>query len=1038
MNILTSLQKLAGGWKPKGFTRLATGIVSALAVCSATSVLGQTNVANVSTLGGGPGSQDVATTAGSSIITFTDSPGGTLVPGIKLDTPLGMAVDSLGNLYVAESAQGNVLKVTNPGNRSTSFTFFFAGGLTKPVAIAVNQLNNDVYVVTETDGLIWRYNSEGTLVGGAAINAGTPLVLPSAITIDSAGNLFVTEQGGAVKRVTPAGVVTTIVAAATFSAPSGIAAYQTNVVAISDTGNNAIKLLNVVNFSITTLAGGTGAGFTNGPGASAKFDMPRQLALAPNGSLLIADQNNHRVRILTAEGTVETLYGVSTNKWPENPFFTLGYPGWQDGTNAHANQPWGVAVSPSGTNIFVTEIGHDLDLLRGVGNLSFAAATGGGAAGGGVGNVSLTGNIMTFGFASGEGSASFLAKAGQTYFVPVTLTLPPAQNIYSLGFSLAATNRASTGAPAIPGGVISFDSMLMKPIPGISGGQVLTVIPPGAWIGVYTNRITIDTTTGAATTNLVPIVTNTVYINAVQNVAAVSWLEVPGETNLYNTVSQDLISFSQAHINQFSAHSSGKAIVGSFGFFIPAGAPVGSQYRVQVFNASGSSNLNGGVSIVTPVGGSLSNGPINSIKEITVVGSIRYLVGDLEEFRWINAGEFGDGKIDIIDAQETFMSAIYRYNMPTPGSDFFGAMDSYNAASAVDPSTGNIDTVLTGDGAITIGDVQVTLRRALDPFVGWVTREAGGTAPLLIPTGLTQPTFGLSSFGLASATAPMNLSEMSSLKLVAGQVQAAGPGQIAVPIKAIISGSTPIKSLMFALEVEAIGGSPVLQTGLQFQQTATTLGAPRFTTARGNTFGAAWMNTLNSSTPFGVPGLGAGEHLIGNLLIDIPAGVTDYSAYVVRVKHVSAIGTKRESSANGLVVFSDRTGSTIGDAIPDSWRLRYFNGDLNLLAAATADADGDGIPNWAEYRAGTDPNDADSALRVGADTTTQTAAGITIRWPSEPGLSYVVEYSTTLASGNWTQMGAIVTGTGGELSVTDPASSTNGRFYRVRLVESAQ
>jgi hypothetical protein len=1022
MNILTSLQKLAGGWKPSGLGRLVTGLVSTLAVCSATSVLGQTNVANVMTLGGGPGATDVAGTVGSSIITFTDSPGGTLVPGIKLDTPLGMAVDSTGNLFVAESSQGNLLKVTHAGDRSTSFTFLFATGLAKPVAVAVNLVNDDVFVVTETDGLIRRYNSEGTLVGGAAINVGTPLVLPTAITIDAVGNLFVTEQSGAVKRVTQAGVVTLIVPAATFSTPSGIAAYQTNVVAISDTGNNAIKLLNVVDFSITTLAGGTGAGFTNGPGASAKFNMPRNLALAPNGSLIIADQSNHRVRVLTAEGTVETLYGVSTNKWPENPFFPT-YPGWQDGTNAHANQPWGVAVASGGTNIFITEIGHTLPLLRGVGNLSFAAATGGGAAGGGVGNVSLTGNILTFGFASGEGSASFLAKAGQTYFVPVTLTLPPAQSIYSLGFSLAATNVPSSGAPALPNGSLSFGTMLKKPVPGISGGTVLTDLIPGAWIGIYKTNVRIDTVSGSPITNLVPIITNTVYSSSVQNLLGVSWLEIPGETNLYDTVSQDLITFSQAHINQLAAHSSGKAILGTFGFTVPVAAPAGSKYRVQIFNGSGSSNLNGGVSFVTPVSGSLTNGAINSIKEITVVPSIRYLVGDLEEFRWINAGDFGDGKVNIIDAQETFFTAIYRYNEPTAGSDLFGAMDSYNNGSGVDPSTGNIDTVLTGDGVITIGDVQVTLRRALDPFVGWVTREAGGGSPLLVPSGLDQPTFGTSS--ILQPTAPMSLSDMGTLKLVAGQVQAAGPGQVSIPIKAIVTGSTPIKSLMISLVVDPLGSTPKLQSTLQFQQVYDDLGAARFTTAQGNTFGVAWMN------PY-VAGIGAGETLIGNLLVTIPAGVTDYSAYVVRVAHVSTIGTKRTTSANGLVVFSDRSGSVIGDNIPDAWRLRYFDGNLNLLAAATADADGDGIPNWAEYRAGTDPNDPNSGLRVGAPT--NDGAGVTISWPTEFGASYVVEYSTSLASDIWNQFGGVRTGTGGDLTVTDVNNSGNGRFYRVRLV----
>jgi len=264
-------------------------------------------------------------------------------------------------------------------------------------------------------------------------------------------------------------------------------------------------------------------------------------------------------------------------------------------------------------------------------------------------------------------------------------------------------------------------------------------------------------------------------------------------------------------------------------------------------------------------------------------------------------------------------------------------------------------------------------------------------------------------------------------------VQAAGPGQVAIPIKAIVTGPNPIKSLMISLVVDPVGVSPKLQSALQFQQVYANLGAPHFTTAQANTFGAAWLNAQNPGSPYGVPGLTAGETLIGNLLVTIPAGVTDYSAYVVRVAHVSAIGTKRTTSANGLVVFSDRSGSVIGDNIPDSWRLRYFDGNLNLLAAATADADGDGIPNWAEYRAGTDPNDPNSGLRVGAPATN--GGGVTVSWPTEFGASYVVEYSTSLASDVWTQLGGIRIGNGGDLTVSDVNNSTDGRFYRVRLVD---
>ncbi|MCD6051459.1 MAG: hypothetical protein K0Q55_2868, partial [Verrucomicrobia bacterium] len=269
MNILTSLQKLAGRVRQQRFSRLATGIVSALAVCSATSVLGQVNV---STLGGGPGSTDVGTTPGSSVITFSGGSSG--AQGIKLDNPLGLAFDSAGNLYIAENAQGNILRVTNPGNRNTSFTYLFATGLTQPVAVTVAP-NGDVYVLTSPTGggSILRYTTDGTFV--APITAA--LVSPTSFLLTDTGNFIVTEIGGTVKQVTPAGVVTTLTAA--FTSPTGIAQYSAGQVAIADAGDNSIRQLNLLDPStITLLAGGNGAGFTNGSALSAQFNMPRHIS----------------------------------------------------------------------------------------------------------------------------------------------------------------------------------------------------------------------------------------------------------------------------------------------------------------------------------------------------------------------------------------------------------------------------------------------------------------------------------------------------------------------------------------------------------------------------------------------------------------------------------------------------------------------------------------------------------------------------------------------------------------------------------------
>lgn len=1025
MNILTSLKKLASDWKPQGLGRLATGIVSALAVCSATSVLGQVTVA---TLGGGPGAQDVGTSAGSSIITFTDSPGGQLVPGIKLDNPLGMAFDAAGNLYIAENGQGNILKVSNPGNRATSFTFPFATGLNSPVAVAVDSSNGDVYVLTSPTGggTIRRYTSEGVFV--SVITAA--LVNPTSFIILSNGDFVVTEVAATVKRITPGGVVTVL--NNTLVNPTGITLYSSNRVAIADGGDHSIKLLNLTDTtSLTLLAGGTGAGFTNGLALNAKFNTPRNISLAPDGSLLVADQFNHRVRIITPDGNVSTVYGVSSNNWNDNPFFAT-YPGWKDGTNAHANQPFGVIVGPGATNVFVTEIGHTLDLLRVTSgfNLGVSAGTNNTTTNVFV-DTTLTNTFLTLGFANGEASSDYVASPGQYFQVPVTLTLPTGQFIHSLGFAIAVTNVGGSGLTAPT--AISFESKLMFPGVAENGDQVYFTIPNIAFTGYVTN-ITVDGT-GNLVTNYVSKYTNTLITNITANMLDVAWLELTNGNNIY-PAEQDLISFSSAHINLFDAHRLGRVIVGSFGFQIPATAPLGSEYRVQVFNASAATGLNRAVEVITPTNASSTSllaGNANSIKRILVQTPRTYLVGDIEGFRWYNVGEFGNGKLDMIDVQEAFMMASYHYNVPTPGSDFYNTVDSYNIGSGVDPYSGDINTVTTGDGKIDINDVITTLRRTLDYTVQWVYRFGGGLYASNGP-GVIPPDFGLSSYQVAElASVP---SSTTTISIKADDVIQAS-GTINVPIHATVNGGGRPKRMMLSVYVEPFNGAPTLAEAIGYTPgSPASIGLPNnsFIIRRGkNAISLAWLDTSGFG---GVPGLPDGDNTLLTLAIKPSRPLVAGEHYRVRIMHYSAspgfvYATKTQ---DGLVspVNMDSV-SSMGDGISDAWRYRYFGKVLDLMALKDTDSDGDGIPNWAEYRAGTSPVDGNSAFRL-TRTEPDTGAGMKIRFMTVMGKQYAVESSTGFGSG-WIQVGSTINGTDGEVVVTDNSTGAASKFYRIRLVD---
>ena len=207
---------------------------------------------------------------------------------------------------------------------------------------------------------------------------------------------------------------------------------------------------------------------------------------------------------------------------------------------------------------------------------------------------------LTFGFQAGEASSQFIAAAGQRFYAPVTLTLiPTAEVMYTLQFDMVVTNLTGP-APAQPG---TFNSMLMQqdpqhpdfflpiPAPGYSG--------PG-----YETLVDTDI-----------------------DLLGVGWFERPPETNLYPTRSQTLIDYSIAHDTLFK-RGGGEVIVGGFSFIVPTNAADGQTYQIDLSNPSATSDgITTPVLIQTVTNGSMTNGPINSVKTVTV-GSFKYLVGD--------------------------------------------------------------------------------------------------------------------------------------------------------------------------------------------------------------------------------------------------------------------------------------------------------------------------------------------------------------------------------------------------------------------------
>jgi hypothetical protein len=116
-----------------------------------------------------------------------------------------------------------------------------------------------------------------------------------------------------------------------------------------------------------------------------------------------------------------------------------------------------------------------------------------------------------------------------------------------------------------------------------------------------------------------------------------------------------------------------------------------------------------------------------------------------------------------------------------------------------------------------------------------------------------------------------------------------------------------------------------------------------------------------------------------------------------------------------------------GDGLPDAWEASY-GFDTNDVANATLDPDGDGMGNWEEYVAGTNPTNASSYLKIDSLTA---VGGALITFSLVSNKTYTVQFTDALGSDSWSTLTDVAARANDALeSVLDPAYRTN-RFYRL-------
>jgi uncharacterized protein (TIGR03437 family) len=454
-----------------------------------------------------------------------------------LVTPFGLTVDSTGQVYFAENGDSRIRKIDTKGNISTiagNGTAGFSGDgssgtnaeINFPTGVAVDSSGN-VYIADSLSRRIRKLTSGGTIStvagngnysysGDSGQAASAQLNTPQAVAVDSSGNLYIADTANnVVRKVTTAGVISTIAgngtagfggdgAAATSAqlhSPQGIAVDSGGNIYVSDTQNARVRKIS--GGIINTVAGSGTAGFGGDGGAatSAQLNIPAGLALDGAGNLYIADFSNNRVRkVASSSGTITTLAG--------NGF--EGYSG--DGgaaAGAQLTTPVGVATDSSG-NVYIADTGNNaVRTVNSSGIISTVAGNGlAGYAGDGgeavlamVGSptgvaVDASGNlyisdgslrvrkVYSSGFINtiaGDGARGYTGDGGVALFAamngPAGIALAQNGNLYLADSGNSAVRELILGGFQIKiGAVANAASNLAGPV---SGGEIVALYGTG-------------------------------------------------------------------------------------------------------------------------------------------------------------------------------------------------------------------------------------------------------------------------------------------------------------------------------------------------------------------------------------------------------------------------------------------------------------------------------------------------------------------------------------------------------------------------------
>ena len=315
-----------------GATNLGTGTLNAGTATFTTSKLAPGVHQSIKAVYSGDGTNFAGSTAALEQISIIIPVAGTGIAGFggdggpaklaMLNQPEGVAVDASGNLYIADTDNNRIRKIS-------------PGGIITTVA------------GTEIAG----FSGDGGPATQAQLNH------PEGVAVDASGNLYIADTGNnRIRKISPNGIITTVAgngiagfsgdngpaSQAQLNQPEGVAVDASGNLYIADTDNDRIREVRTDGVIITIAGRDAGFSGDGGPAYRAQLNHPEGVAVDASGNIYIADTGNNRIRKISPNGTITTIVG--------------------NGTTAILKAPTGIAVSASG-NLYIADTGNNRILV---------------------------------------------------------------------------------------------------------------------------------------------------------------------------------------------------------------------------------------------------------------------------------------------------------------------------------------------------------------------------------------------------------------------------------------------------------------------------------------------------------------------------------------------------------------------------------------------------------------------------------------------------------------------------------------------------